>query len=246
MSSVEDHYQHLLAAHYTWMSGGLDAKIQDNRRLFESLALPVHAGAKALDLGCGSGFQTLALAELGYSVTAIDTSHQLIDELQRFARERSIHGITPLVADMRDESAYAQREPFDIAVCMGDTLVHLPSYDDVATCLASMHRHLKVDGTIVLSFRDLTTELTGIDRAIPVRLDDNRLMATFLEYEPEHVVVNDMIFTRDNGPWTMHKSSYRKLRLPVAKVATLLKTIGFKSVDQSTERGFTTIVARNS
>lgn len=243
MSSVEDHYQHLLATHYTWMSGGFDAKIEDNRRLLESLALPLHSGARALDLGCGSGFQSLALVELGYSVLAIDSSPQLVDELQRVAADRSFNGITALVADLRDDNVYAPHGPYDLAVCMGDTLVHLPSFDDVAGCLSSIYRNLKSDGTIVLSFRDLTSELTGIDRAIPVRLDDNRLMATFLECEPEHVVVNDMIFTRDNGPWAMQKSSYRKLRLAVTKVVSLLESIGFSSVDQSAERGFTTIVA---
>jgi hypothetical protein len=48
-----------------------------------------------------------------------------------------------------------------------------------------------------------------------------------LEYEPESVVVNDLIHVRDGDGWTLHKSSYRKLRLAPATLATELEEIGF-------------------
>lgn len=241
MSSVEDHYRNLLADHYTWMCGGIDHRMAENRQFFESLSLGAKPQSKALDLGCGSGFQTLALASMGFPVVAIDSSPQLIDELH--ARSANTNVVT-IVGDMRDASLYTERGPFDLAVCMGDTIVHLPCLEDVTACLQSVYRNMNQGGTLVLGFRDLSIELQGIDRVIPVKLDEDKLMSTFLEYEPNHVVVNDMIFVRTNGAWAMQKSSYRKLRLAANQVVRLLEQIGFHEIQTSTKRGFVTIVTK--
>jgi len=47
------------------MFGDFDAKVQENRNFFELIGFEPGANGKALDLGCGPGFQSIALAELG-------------------------------------------------------------------------------------------------------------------------------------------------------------------------------------
>jgi hypothetical protein len=126
---------------------------------------------------------------------------------------------------------------------MGDTLTHLQTIDEVTACMSDIRRNLEPDGLLIVSFRDLTFELKGTDRAIPVRLDDQRLMATFLEYEPMHVVVNDMVFEKHDDKWQMRKSAYRKLRLAPSRFAQLLSDLGYRNVRQSSERGFWTTIA---
>ncbi len=61
--------------------------------------------------------------------------------------------------------------------------------------------------------------------------------------EPEHVVVHDMLYARENGQWAFAKSAYRKLRVSVERVVELLRKIGFRKVVHTVERGFSTIVA---
>ncbi len=241
MASSQEHYELFLAQHYTWMGGGLEQKVAENRQFFATANLVPRLGGKALDLGCGSGYQTLALAELGFTVTAVDSSKELLTELRGYAADKAV---VTVVGDIRDPSCYEGHGPFELAVCMGDTLVHLASLDDVAQCLTAARQSLEPGGVLLLGFRDLTTELKGIERAIPVRLDDERLMATFLEYEPDHVVVHDMLFERDAGKWTMQKSAYRKLRLAPSRLAELLARLGFQDIRQSTERGFSVTISR--
>jgi len=54
-------------------------------------------------------------------------------------------------------------------------------------------------GVFVSTYRDLTKELEGLDRFIPVRSDD-KIMTCFLEYESaESVAVHDLIYTRVGG-----------------------------------------------
>ena len=86
MSTVSEHYQRLLSKHYTWMFGSSFEEKVAEQKVFLSRALGLkhrREAALAADLGCGSGFQTIALAQLGFSpVIAIDTSSELLDELR--------------------------------------------------------------------------------------------------------------------------------------------------------------------
>jgi hypothetical protein len=58
-----DHYDRLLAEHCTWMPGGDVHEVADQQvALLAELGLAANEGhGAAVDLGCGSGAQTLAL-----------------------------------------------------------------------------------------------------------------------------------------------------------------------------------------
>jgi SAM-dependent methyltransferase len=239
--SVEDHYEQLLARHYTWMHGDYDSKVREYQFLFEQTGILPRSGDKALDLGSGSGFQSLALTDLGFEVLSVDTSETLLRELRDRTQGRRIRSV---LGDIRDPGTYATEGPFEVAVCMGDTLSHLRSYGEVETLFGDVLGVLEGGGALVLEFRDATRELEGVDRAIPLRIDDERIMATFLEYEADRINVHDMVFVRGADGWTMHKSAYAKLRLGEEKVLNLLRRTGFRIVSSEENRGFVTVLAR--
>lgn len=60
------------------------------------------APAKVLDIGCGSGFFTFLLAQVGYEVTGIDLSAAMIDEARRQAKREA--------EKMRKAGGYARFE----------------------------------------------------------------------------------------------------------------------------------------
>ncbi|MEU8034553.1 hypothetical protein AB0C13_39345, partial [Streptomyces sp. NPDC049099] len=75
-------------------------------------------------------------------------------------------------------------------------------------------RALAPGGHLVVTYRDLTAELRGTDRFIPVRSSDDRLLTCFLEYRDEDtVIVHDLLHTRTNGSWQQQTGSYPKLRI---------------------------------
>jgi len=82
MSSVSEHYENHLADYYAWISGGLELKIEENRKFFvEHNIQPMRSGL-AFDLGAGCGFQSIPLAQLGFRVVAMDLSSKLLAKLK--------------------------------------------------------------------------------------------------------------------------------------------------------------------
>jgi SAM-dependent methyltransferase len=230
MSTVNEHYERLLSQHYTWMFGvSFEDRVTEQKSFLSRTLAPLDytpEAALAVDLGCGPGFQTIALAQLGFSpVVAIDTSAELLDEL------RSHVGSLPVrteKADLRNLPAIVPSGKATVIVCMGDTLTHLPETSDVSALFRGAFERLRRGGMFVITYRDLTTELHGTDRFIPVRSDDNKIMTCFLEFEnPGSVVVHDLVHMRQGAGWSLNKSSYRKLRLGITWIREELSRAGF-------------------
>jgi SAM-dependent methyltransferase len=223
MNRVRDHYERLLAAHYTWMLGDFDAAVQREQARLRSAGVgSARAGQVALDLGAGSGVHSVALAKLGYEVVAVDLSLSLLNEL---AARRGALPIRCLEADL---TALPSGVPHDAAVvtCMGDTLLHLPSKDAVGDVLRAAHGRLSSGGRFVASFRDLTTELRGTERFLEVRSSNDRILTCFLEYGPDRVTVHDLLHLRDADGWQLRKGAYDKLRLAPGWVEQALRGAG--------------------
>lgn len=239
MSSAAEHYENLLAEHYSWMFGDFDARVEANRGFFSANGIVPQKSGTAIDLGAGSGFQTIALARLGFKVLAVDLSRKLLDELKSKSKTLPI---TVACGNLMDFAALCP-DPVEVCVCMGDTLPHLESLDKVATLFGQVYRALALGGTFVTTFRDLTAELKGLDRFIPVRSDANTVFTCFLEYGPGHVDVHDLVYTRGGGAWTFRKSSYRKLRLPFEWTKKRLEEAGFVVTTSENSKGMITIIA---
>jgi SAM-dependent methyltransferase len=243
MNDAIRHYDELLAAHYSWMVGvPFEEKAAEQKALLTALGFSPSKHGRAVDLGAGPGYQSGALADLGYSpVIAIDTSQTLLEEL---AAQKGARAIETLHGDIRQLSRHVPPESTEAIVCMGDVLTHLERHEDVSRLLADSYKALKPGGRLVLTFRDLTEELNGLDRFIPVQSDADRVMVCVLEYEPRTVLVHDLIHTRDASGWRLDKSCYRKLRLAPRDVTRELETLGFEIVFDGVKARMWAIAAR--
>lgn len=136
-------FYNLAHKHERWQGDGLDEDTHrhfcDFANLAVALALP--AGARILDVGCGSGWLCEYLARFGYDVTGIDISPDLIE----LASERLRN--LPFAADHETGTAYrflvhdieaaALNERFDAIVCY-DALHHFADEHAVLRHLFAM------------------------------------------------------------------------------------------------------------
>lgn len=241
MLSAIEHYENFLADHYTWMSGPYTDKVAHQHGLLKRADIVPAATREAVDLGCGPGSQSIALAELGFSVTAIDANAQLLEELRQRAKSLPIRPVLHDLCALATCSMLPAQ--VDAAICVGDIIPHLPSRDCVTTLFRQVSAMLVSGGKFLLGFRDLSEELQGLDRFIPIRSDSERIMTCVLEYEPETVVVNDLIYVRQGERWELRKSSYRKLRLSLDWVCTQLEAQDLIVSHKEQTAGVWTIVA---
>jgi SAM-dependent methyltransferase len=224
MATIRDHYDHVLAEHYSRMFGDFETKVAEQRALLERLGVIARpSGGVAVDLGCGSGFQSVALARLGFRVLAVDISQRLLAELTNRTRGLAVEAIA---GDIRDVARLVP-EGVELAVCMGDTVSHLEREADLDRVFHGVAGRLPPGGRLVLTFRDLSGELRDLDRVIPLGAWDDLVMMCFLEYEAATVKVHDLIWTRRPDGWRFQKGLYRKLRLAPARVMARLAAAGF-------------------
>lgn len=238
--SMRAHYRTFLAPIYRWMLGDPETALARSRAELASLGIgPAAPGARALDLGAGTGSQSIPLAELGYEVTAIDASTELLAEL----RGRDPEVITR-EGDIRDLAELVTGE-FDVIVCMGDTLTHLPSKSAVERTLAAARNKLAPSGKLALTFRDYASRtLEGDDRFILVRGDEQRILTCFLDYSTDTVQVTDILHERGEAGWGMRKSTYAKLRLSLDWLCERLEANGCVIISSASEAGRISVVAQ--
>ncbi|MET8360631.1 class I SAM-dependent methyltransferase [Micromonospora sp. NPDC005171] len=232
---MNPHYDGFLADHYTWMFGAPYPDLVEEQlgALRQAGVGEPNGTGLAVDLGCGSGFQSVALARMGYqTVLAVDSSAKLLAELELHASDH--RAIRVIHDDLSQVAANLPAGTVELAVCMGDTLTHLPDRRAVTQLFGDLSAALAPGGRVVLSFRDLTTSLTGTSRFIPVRADADSILTCFLEYEPDVVTVHDLLHQRSGQQeWTLSASSYRKLRIAPEWVTDHLTEAGFRDVRQA-------------
>ncbi|MHB8051813.1 MAG: class I SAM-dependent methyltransferase [Methanoregula sp.] len=103
-NDVQAHYNTILAESYSWINGGMEDQVRKNQKFFSSHGITPHDNSVAIDIGGGCGFQSVALAMLGFSVTAVDFCQPLLDRLRTHA------GALPIVtiqSDVRNFSSWA-------------------------------------------------------------------------------------------------------------------------------------------
>ena len=223
MTAVTEHYERHLAPVYVWMAGGIEAAIGRGKAEIDAVCPNPSRGLAAVDLGAGFGMHAIPLARLGYSVTAVDSSHLLLEVLHSHVGTLSVRTIEDDLLSFRKHL----KAKADLILCMGDTVTHLPNRQAVEGLLADVAESLKAGGTFVSTFRDYTAPLTGTARFIPVRSDTDRILTCFLEYADETVIVHDILHERNGTVWQQRVSAYQKLRLSTEWITNVLRANGF-------------------
>jgi 2-polyprenyl-3-methyl-5-hydroxy-6-metoxy-1,4-benzoquinol methylase len=237
--TVKEHYENHLGNFYSWMAGDFETKQKEFSDFLKTNNISLSPSGVAIDLGAGHGIQSVALAKLGFKVTAIDFNPQLLNELKNNTKDLSVE---ILEEDIRSIANHKDLKP-GLIVCWGDTLTHLDNVYEIEDLLAECYQILSPGGKLILSFRDYSEKLSGNKRFIPVKSDAKRILTCMLEYTPTHVTINDLLHEFNGQTWEQKISSYNKVRISAMEVEDVLTTCGMNILLSQTVNGMVTMIA---
>lgn len=195
---------------------------------------------RVLDVACGTGRHVIELAKLGYDVTGVDHSPDMI----ALAKGRVIEtasGISFVCQDMRELDVTGR--PFDAAVCLFDSIGYVVSNEGVMAALAGIRDHLKPGAPFVIEFWHAPAMIRSFD---PVRVrrwetDDGevvRISKTRLLPDRQAAQVDYTVFElRKDGTYGSFEETQVNRYFSVPEMAGWLERTGF--ADPEWHAGFT-------
>lgn len=188
-----------------------------------------------LDVSCGAtATQSIALATLGYDVTASDLSPAAVARAQQEAAARGLE-IDFSVADMR--AAYAHHGGgFDVVISAGNSIPHLLSDEEIVQALRAFYACLRPGGGCVLTTRQYDHEERGEGLLKPfgVRDEGDRRYIIFQVWDFEGEKYDFAMYfleeDRASGELQAHVMRSRYYAISPDHLATLLTESGFGTV----------------
>lgn len=206
---------------YSALASFLANEIKENERVDGSLVL---------DLACGTGRLTLLLRELGYDMTGIDLSEDMLAVARDACFQKGIDDILWLNQDMTDFELYGT---VDACICTLDSLNYLTSIKDLEKCLSLVKNYLIPDGIFIF---DLNTpyrfEKTYGDNSYILE-DDDTFLAWQNEYSKKSKICNfylSIFQKQENGAYQRYDEIQREKCYSMKQITSLLDKLGFEII----------------
>jgi glycine/sarcosine N-methyltransferase len=149
-----------------------------------------HGIKTILDASCGPGTQSIALARLGYTVTAADPSGGLLARARQHAAEHGVlDRITFVQSDFQNLHNCVQG-PFDAVITKGSSIPHLLRDDQIEETLLIFSELLRPGGMLLIGMRDFEPLIEDRPRFLPGQVHDL----------PGEQVITFDIWDWDDGP----------------------------------------------
>ncbi len=189
-----------------------------------------------LDVSCGIGTQSIALASRGFQVTGSDLSASAVERAGREARNRG-QNIAFSVCDMRQAHLH-HGGGFDLVISCDNSVPHLLTDDDIRSALKSMRDCLRPGGACLLTIRDYDQEPRGRNILKPygVKEENGKRYFSFQIwdfqgdcYDLTMFLVEEDLATLEAGTRVMRSRYYA---IGSRKLIELMNEAGFAAVER--------------
>ena len=191
---------------------------------------------RVLDIACGSGHHSVALAAQGAEVIGLDMSRTMIRAAQKHAEEKKVSPAF-IVADMVDVESMVEGY-FDLIFVLGNSLALLYDADSVRKLVKTIYQKLNDGGYFiaqVLNFEEI--HWTGF-RNFPTKtgnLSDGTELTFSRMFEhtdyPDSSTLIMSVFRKTNDDWVSEVSTQKVLNLNFSIMNNILNTTDFRDVE---------------
>ncbi len=184
-----------------------------------------------LDVGCGSGWQSLELARRGARVVAVDPAHPFLAPLRAIARRER------LPIDVRHGDVLSlpleEGETFDLALATFDVLNHLDRHEELGPALAGVAKALRPGGHLLFDLNTPETIEAFPDHHRVTHLSGGGLSAERGAFDPESgagTVTRDWFLPVTGAPGRFRRvhELYREIAWTAAAVRRALREAGLE------------------
>lgn len=192
-------------------------------------------GRRVLDAACGTGIHVIALAQRGFQAAGADLSAPMVDH----ARENADHaGVSvQFVAAGFGQLVAAFPEPFDVLLCLGNSLPHVLSEDELLTALRDFAACLRPGGLLILQNRNFDMVMADMERWMEPQGhregDREWIFFRFYDYLPDGLIQFNILTlhrTHPSAGWTQRVTSTRLRPLLRVPLTQALQAAGFEHV----------------
>lgn len=198
------------------------------RDLWNSL-LGDPAGRKVADIGCGTGLHSRALADLGFTVVGVDPSEAML------ARARALCADQPRVQFEEGgflAEALTHRGPFEVLICVGNTLPHLEGLEDLEPVFRYWHSLLRPGGRLIVQLLNYNRILAKTERIVAVKRTEHILTVRFYDFLDTHLRFNILTIDETVSPPSHSLISTMLTPIDSESLFRALEGTGFSSIDR--------------
>lgn len=187
-----------------------------------------------LDVSCGIGTQSLALAKHGYQITASDLSSTSVERAKKEAKARDLE-ISFSVCDMKEAFTH-HGTGFDVVLSCDNSVPHLLSDEDILAAFKQMYLCARPGGGCLITVRDygIDNQGTNIVKPYGQRIVDNKryIGLQVWDFEGEQYQLTIFFIEEDLSSRKVHTHVFRTTYYAVTtdKLLALMKQAGFEDV----------------
>ncbi|MGD8795064.1 MAG: class I SAM-dependent methyltransferase, partial [Anaerolineae bacterium] len=187
---------------------------------------------RVLDAACGTGHHALALARRGYQVAGADLSAAMVERARANAATAGLE-VNFAVAGLGDLHSLGQT--FDAVICLGNSLPHLLTDEEMAQALADFAAVLRPGGLLVVQNRNFDRVWARQERFMGPQShrqgDEEWLFVRFYDYGAETLTFNMVRLRRNGETWRQDVQSTELRPIFHRQLAADLAAAGFGRVD---------------
>jgi glycine/sarcosine N-methyltransferase len=173
--------------------------------------------AKVLDSACGTGMHAIALSKRGYELSGADLSKPMIERARANARAENSPVRFEAVGFGSMAATFGEHS-FDAVLCLGNSLPHLTSRDELRKALADFARCLRPGGILLIQNRNFDAVMEAKNRWMEPQAfsdkDHEWLFMRFYDFEPDGQIRFNMIDLKrpHGGAW--HSTTASTMLMP--------------------------------
>lgn len=219
---------------YRSLAGAYDGLTVDGqhrkRAAYLHRLLKKEGAESVLDLGCGTGTVTCLLAELGYRMTAVDASEEMLTEAARKA-ERLAEEARPLLL-RQSMSRLRLIEPVDAAISTLDAINYLTGEKALQAAFTRVYRYLRPGGLLVF---DVNTpyKLRRMDGELYIDETEDAYCVWRTRFSEKTKICSywvDLFKALPDGTWERSDEEHRERAWEESQLREMLERAGFDEV----------------